>query len=69
LDIHNIVKECQYVEEVPLRLSNEDNDVTESKGVVEQQHDVVLEGSDHSTGYVLLVPMCVLPFLVPLRSK
>lgn len=69
LDKYNIVKECHYIKEVPLCLSDEDNDVAESKEMVEQQHDVVLEGFDHSTGYVLLVPMHVLPFLVVLRNK
>jgi len=64
LDVHNIVKERQNVEAVPLSLSHKDDDVMKGKRMVEEQHDIVFQRLEHSAGDVLLVPTCVLPFFI-----
>ena len=69
LHVYDVVKECQNVEEMPLGLSHEDNDIAEGEWVVEEQHDIVLQEFDHPANNVLLVAMCILPFLVTVRCN
>ena len=69
LHVYDVVEERQNVEEMPLGLSHEDDDIAEGEWVVEEQHDIVLQGFDHPADDVLLVATCILPFLVTVRRN
>ena len=52
-----------------LGLSHKDDDIAEGEWVVEEQHDIMLQRFDHPADNVLLVAMCILPFLVMVRCN
>ena len=61
-DFLHVIEECNNVEKVSLSLSDKQGQVTERDGMIQQDHDVVVERLKHFVDDVLLVSVSLSPF-------